>query len=77
MPPERDQHCVVQASHPAPAQRMDNLQAYAPTSAEAVPPAALPASEVKPATATPPSKPKRGESPAAKPASKPKPKPPT
>lgn len=71
VPPEQDHQCVVQASHPAPAQRMDNLQAYAPA-ATAGPTAALPATEVKPAAEPAPGKPK----PASPPPAKPKPKPP-
>ena len=85
VPPERDQHCVVQASHPAPAQRMDNLQAYAPAAAADTPSAALPAGEVKPATEPAPGKVKAGNAaptkppvkPAVRPAVKPNPKPPT
>ena len=76
VPPERDQHCVVQASHPAPAQRMDNLQAYAPATAVDTPPAALPAGEVKPATETAPGKAKPGNPPPANRPVKPLVKPP-
>ena len=76
VPPERDQHCVVQASHPAPAHRMDNLQVYAPAAAVDTPSAALPAGEVKPATETAPGKAKPGNPPPAKPAGKPPAKPP-
>lgn len=77
VPPERDHQCVVQASHPAPAQRMDNLQAYAPTVAGAAPTAALPATEVKPAAEPAPAQAKPGAKPAARPAAKPKPKTPS
>jgi len=77
LPPESDHRCVVQASHPAPAQRLDNLQAYAPSSGEAQPSAALPASEVKPAAEPPPGQARPGAPPPAKPAARPKPKPPT
>lgn len=84
VPPEREHQCVVQASHPAPAQRMDNLQAYAPAYVGPAPTAALPTSEVTPATAPAPGKGKADAKPPAKPSSKPaskaqteaKPKPP-
>ena len=87
--PERDHQCVVQASHPAPAQRMDNLRAYAPAAAVDMPAAALPTGEVKPVSETAPGKAQAGNAapasppikpatkPPAKPTSKPKPMPPT
>jgi Zn-dependent protease with chaperone function len=74
VPPAQEGRCVVQTSHPDPARRMDNLQAYAPAAAgwgpEAGNAAALPTSEttaVQPKPATPSRKPP------AKPATKPKP----
>lgn len=77
VPPEQDHQCVVQASHPAPAQRMNNLQAYAPAAAAAAPTAALPATEVKPAAEPAPAQTKPAAKPGAKPAAKPKPKTPS
>jgi predicted Zn-dependent protease len=72
VPPEREHQCVVQASHPAPAQRMDNLQAYAPAATGLAPTAALPSSEVTPAAAPSASKGKArsGSKPPAKSATK-------
>ena len=74
VPPEREHQCVVQASHPAPAQRLENLQAYAPATAGTMPTAALPSSEVTPATAPPPGKGKAGSKPPAKSPTKSSPK---
>lgn len=79
VPPEREHQCVVQASHPTPAQRMDNLQAYAPAAATAMPGAALPAAEITPAAeaaaAQGKAKPKPATQPATQPATKPPAKP--
>lgn len=78
VPPGKAHQCVVQTSHPAPAQRMQNLQAYAPAAAAATPGAVEPAAAAasapgpKPAAAGKPAT-KPATQPAVKPAAKPKP----
>ncbi len=74
VPPERDRQCEVQASHPAPAQRMNNLQAYAPAADAAARAAALPTTEVKPAAEPAPTKGKGNAQTGAKPAARSKPR---
>lgn len=82
VPPIQEGQCVVQTSHPDPARRMENLQAYAPAGAVAPPAAAaaapVAASGPAPAASAAKPKPKPVPKPApnpAQPAPKPKPKP--
>jgi len=80
VPPLQEGQCVVQTSHPDPARRMENLQAYAPAGAAAAPVGAAgamaaPVAASGPAAAASAVKPKSQPKPAPKPAPKPKPKP--